>query len=608
MKKEFRNDEKYDKYIVEYTGDLKKGMQAVDYADYYILNNRIAIIAVEFERLQELRDEVPQIAYVDFRYMYVLSDISPSYVDNINNIKINQYLNLTGKGVIVGIIDTGIDYVNEEFIKEDGTSKIIDIWDQTIEDEEIDDEELYIGKIYNNEQINQAISEKMNGGDPYKIVPSKDDIGHGTAVAGIIGAIGYNTEIKGIADRCEFIIVKLKPSLNFTYILNNNGIEGVPVYSPTAIIAAAEYLKRRQKEMNTPMVLCLGVGTSEGSHDGANLISMYFSDMARIRGTCVVTGVGNEGSSEGHSSGYISGVNLSSSQELKIPRIIKRLNFTIWVYKPNIAAINIISPEGESTKKLQPKTNVIQTYKFVLTNTSVTVIYYTPEHFTGHEAISIVFEDITPGIWTLQLIGVYILNGRYDIWLPPAKTRPEDLVFLSPKSDTTLVIPSTASNIITTSYYGNNNSRVAAAGKGFNSDFKINPDLATIGQDVLSVKNNGGITKFSGSSASSAIIAGACALLLEWGIVDKNDPSMYSEKIKSYLIYGCDRDNSEKYPNVNLGYGRFNLLKTFEVISGMYKKSIRNNTDNDIDEYYVENMFVRISENILGDIIWKKKI
>ena len=200
------------------------------------------------------------------------------------------------------MVDTGIDYLNEEFIREDGTSRIVSIWDQTIPDTE--DQSVYIGVTYSNEQINNAINASKNNEDPYQIVPSKDDVGHGTKIAGVIGARGYNGSFQGVAQDSNFVIVKLFESINFKNILQENGVEYTPVYNAAEVLAAIEYLKNFAINTKQPMVIYIGVGTTEGSHDGNNLISRYLTSVGTTRGIVSVAGVGNEGAAEGHASGY----------------------------------------------------------------------------------------------------------------------------------------------------------------------------------------------------------------------------------------------------------------------------------------------------------------
>ena len=590
-------------YLIEYRGNFKEQIEKVNYACGAEITDIIGLVSVKEKDLEQLKRDVSTIVFFDFRPIQVLQDVSPSSVDNINNIKINPYLNLTGKGVLIGIIDTGIDYLNEEFILEDGTSRVVNIWDQSIRRQDTDKRDMYIGQIYSNEQINQAINAFKNNKNPYDIVPSKDEIGHGTKVAGIIGARGYNSQFQGVANDCKFVIVKLMENENFNKQLQENGVDHVPVYNNTELATALEYLKKISKELKMPMVISIGVGSTEGSHDGINLISRYLSDIGGNRGICLVGGVGNEGAAQGHASGNIENIGDSKTIEINIPKIIKYLPIKVWVQMPNRASINIVSPTGESSKVISSYLNRRESYHFVFTNTDMTITYYSPEHFTGHEVIEIIFNNIKPGIWKIILIGQYITTGRYNIWLQPNSTLPQNTVFLEPDPYTTLTIPSTARNVVTVGYYGNNNTLISASGKGFNSLYNdINPDIATLGVNILTTKSLGGMTTMSGSSAANAIVVGVCALLLEWGIVKGNDTTMYSKKVRSYLVYGANRNEIYKYPNRELGYGELDLLGTFDIIAKMYIKEYRiNNTgDNDYIKYYINKLFVKIPKSNRG--------
>lgn len=600
-------------YLIQYRGNFKEEIDKISYACGATITDTIGVIAVNEDDLNRLRKDVPSIVYVDFRSAAVLQDISPSYADNINNIKINPYLDLTGKGVVAGIIDTGIDYLNPEFIREDGTSRILSIWDQSINEYEHPEfakpnNDLYIGQKYSNEEINSAILASKNNQDPYAIVPSKDEVGHGTKVAGIIGARGYISEIQGVAHDCDFVIVKLFESSNFKRIISENGMIPPPVYNISELVSALEFLKSEFFRLNRPMVMYLGVSSTEGAHDGGSLTSRYLSQFGSLRGICLVAGGGNEGAAQGHVSGNIRNVGDVSIQELNVPRDLRRLTFNIWVLIPNSASINIVSPSGEATKIIEPRTNKIETYRFVFTNTEVTIRYFTPENFTGHEVINVSFRNIRSGIWRIELIGFYIIDGRYHIWLPPHNTIPEGLVFLNPNPFSTVTVPSTARGVVTVSFLGPNNSIVASSGKGFNTNGRINPDVATIGINVLTIDTSGKVSTLSGSSAAASIVAGACALLLEWGVVKRNDPTMYSIKIRSYLLYGATRNEIYRFPNRETGYGEFNLLGTFNVIGGIYSgmrgllsTSTSRNSDfkNEFIEFNINALFIRIPRNML---------
>ncbi|MGL4109001.1 S8 family peptidase [Clostridium sp. LP20] len=579
-------------YLIEYRGNFKEEIDKIDYACGDVITERLGVVSISNENVNRLINDVPSIVFFEPRSQYVLQDVSPTNIDEIYKVKENPYLNLTGRGILVGLVDTGIDYLNEEFMREDGTTRILSIWDQTIIAEK--GKSVYIGDIFTGEDIGRAIDISKNGGDPYSVVPTKDDVGHGTKMASIIGARGFNKDIKGIAPDCEFVVVKALESLSYKKIMRENGLEVKPVYNASEILAGIEYLKRYALILEKPIVICLGVGTTEGSHDGNNLVSRYITDIGRMRGIITVVGTGNQGAAEGHASGYIKDTGDIKTIELNIPKRMAELSFTVWARRPNKMAINVISPTGESSGFIPPKIRGMEERKFVFTNTVLKIYHFIPEHFTGNQSIIIGLINLSPGIWKIQLRGDYIVNGRYDIWLPAKEILPEGTVFLEPDPNITLTIPSTARKVVTVAYYNSEKgSGSVESGRGFNTNNLVSPDITTSGINILTTKPYGGVTTFSGSSAATAVASGVCCLLLQWGITDKNDLTMYSVTLRSYLMYGAKRRREFIYPNREVGYGLLDLLGVFNFIGGLYEQLSRSN-NNRYNEYYTGGLFIRI--------------
>ena len=188
-------DENTEGYLVEYRGAFKEQIDKVDYAYGNTITDTLAVVSVNEENIERLKVDVPAIIYIEVRSAYVLQDISPESIDEISSIKVNPYLNLDGTGVLVGIIDSGIDYLNPEFIREDGTSRIEVIWDQTIQ---VENSNYYVGREFSNNDINQAIQKSKSGENPYDIVPSRDENGHGTSLASIVGGFNRKSSFKGV--------------------------------------------------------------------------------------------------------------------------------------------------------------------------------------------------------------------------------------------------------------------------------------------------------------------------------------------------------------------------------------------------------------------------
>lgn len=581
-------DENYQHYVIEYRGEFKEEINKLDYACGDAITDTLGVVAVNAENLDRLRKDVPSIIFIESKSIYVLQEINPSEADNIKTIKINPYLNLTGRGILVGIIDSGINYLNQEFMREDDTSRILYIWDQTVQGEE--DNDLYIGTEYSNEKINEAINTYRKGGEPYTIVPSKDEIDHGTKMAGIIGARGYNGQMQGVANDCDFIAVKLLQSPNYKKVLRDNNIPEVPVYSNAEVLAAIEYLRKKCYELVRPMIIYMGVGSNDGSHDGYNITGRFITSIASKANIIFVLGTGNLGDSEGHVTEFIKNINEVSTVELKITRTIKSLSFYIWIEKPDRMALNIIDPVGEEFGFSLPRIYSVENKDFFLMNTTVRVECSDPENFTGHQVFYLSFTDIKEGIWKIQLRGEYITTGRYDIWLPDKMLLPEGTKFLNPNPYSTLTVPSTAKRVITISYYDSvNNSILASSGKGFNTNYLVNPDIAAPGINILTTSGKDNkITTVSGSSAATAIAAGVCCLLTQWGIIDKKLRSIFSTQLRSTLIYGAKRERLYDYPNEDIGYGKLDLAGVFDIFSNkVYRKK------QEYSEYYINNLFIR---------------
>ncbi|MDD6769352.1 S8 family peptidase [Inconstantimicrobium porci] len=587
-----------EKYLIEYRGNLLEQMKDIDYACAFKITDKLAILAIKDDRIDELKKAVPAIIFVNFRNKYVLQDTSVTDVSNIQPIKINPYLNLTGRGVIIGIVDTGIDYTNKEFLREDNTSRIEVIWDQTISSPNTTENsnEVFTGTVYDNDKINEAVKAKISGNDPYAIVPSRDEIGHGTQMASIAGARGYDQDVAGVANDCTFAIVKLKESQKFKNQLADEGIQNVPVYSLSVIIAGIEYLKNYSLRAKKPMIILNSIGTSDYSHDSSDVFSRYLSKIASNRGLVFVASCGNEGAAETHASGYLSGADDIKDVELKVGNSMKLLQFRVFVRRPNKMSIAVVSPSGESSQFMSSNLYKEKNVRYIFENTDLKVNFYNPDNITGLQVFLLSFSSIKSGIWKIRLKGEYIVNGRFDIWLPPSVTLKPDIRFLEPDPNQTLTAPGASSDVISVSYYNQEkNSIVPASGRGFPLFPIIKPDIAAPGISIYATSTNGSKVTVTGASAATSIVAGTCALLMQWGIVDGNDSTMYANKILSYLVAGAFRNTTTRYPDYSLGYGTLDLLEIFNSISGL---KLESRGIADYTEYYTNNLYVRIPQNM----------
>lgn len=581
-----RSDERLRK-IIEYAGDISVVTEKYPEIKIYDLDEKIAVLdypdSLDIEKIQaEFKN---RIVYVENSPVYTLNEISPVEASGAYLFNNNPYLNLNGRGVLVGIIDTGIDYLSSEFMREDDTTRIESIWDQSVEDPNNKNSQMF-GAVYSKEDINEAIKLKSSGGDPYQKVNSKDFIGHGTAVAGIIGARGINKEIAGAAPDSDFIIVKLKEASK--RYQEDFGLDSVGEgrYENTDILLGIRYIFEEIRRLKRPAIIYVPLGTNIGSHDGSAMIERYIDELSKIRGLAIVTCVGNEGDSATHTKGILENTSDNKTIELSVGKGQRNLNFEIWFRKPDKVSLSIISPSGEIIEKIPAKLKQTEEVRFIFEGTTMNISYLIPEEITGDEVIKIKIKNLKEGIWQFRLFGDYIVDGRYDSWIPQRNLLDSETKFLNPSQYNTIQIPATARKTLVAAYYNqNNNATVGQSGRGYTRDGRVKPDIAAGGINAKVLAPGGGVNVASGSSIGGAVFAGCAALLMQWGIVEDNDPNMYSTKLNTYMIRGARMREGDMYPNREWGYGMLDMKGIFD--------NIRASTSRNNSEYKVGNLFIR---------------
>lgn len=594
--------------IIEYK-DKNKVLQLNQMKDVstIILNDSFAVLFARVNQLRDLLIEDNKISlYVDINpQLFTLNVESPAEASGALGFHENPYLTLNGKDVLIGIIDTGIDYLNEEFQKEDDTTRIVGMWDQTLEYNGNSVFGLKLGQEFTEEQINSAIKLSKEGGDPYSIVPSRDVNGHGTMLAGLAAARGRDPSLVGIAPDSKLAIVKLKQATEVIYASAGISKKGVEAFSSTNIVVAIRYLSLLASNLNLPLVGLLGLGSNTGQHKGLGILEGLINNISVQNGVVMVVGTGNQGDTDTHTEGRIEKTGDSVSIEVRIGKNQNTFNFGIWVESPSSVSISVISPSGEVTDVITPKSGGKSDIKFVYEETSMDINIIMPEIGAGDERIIIRSINIREGIWTFKLYGDYIVNGKYYAWMPQRELLDPDTKFLSPSQYTTLTSPSTADSAVSVAYYNqNNNAVVGASGRGYTADNRVKPNIAAGGIGAVVLKPGGGTGVASGSSVAASIVAGVCALILQWAIVNDNRPSIYSHEMISYIIRGARMRSGDSYPNKEWGYGVIDVVGIFDAIRGEYNKLISNNVlrqdkvfligeGNGYEEYYIGGLFIR---------------
>ena len=577
--------------LVEVTGEsnLNDVLKIPGVSGVMIASN-FAVIITPANKINEISNIVLRIVNIEVSTILTLNAISPLEASGAPVFNNNPYLRLNGRGVLVGIIDTGIDYLNKEFQREDDTTRIVRIWDQTIQgDKDIYD--LKYGTEYTEDQINQAISLQTSGGDPYSIVPSKDDIGHGTRLAGIIGGRGINPDLKGAAPDCQFVIVKLSRATKVELDAAVIDKTDVPSYTPWSALLALRYIIAVARELKRPVVVFEPLGSNMGSHIGNGIVEQSINNYSSQSGTVVVVPTGNQGNTDTHTEGIIESAGDIKDIEIRVGEKQKNLPIEIWVNKPNRVKLSIVSPSGEVIDNLEAKNTNNERIKFLYEGTEMIVNFTSPELSTGDSLIFIRAYNLKAGIWKFRLTGQYIVDGKYYAWIPQRELIDSETKFLNSVGYTTLTLSSTSSGAISVAYYNqDDNSVISESGRGYTRYGMIKPDIAAGGFNAIVTNPGGGTSVISGSSVAGAVVAGCCALILQWAVVDKNYPDIYAAQIKTYIISGAKGRPGDVYPNREWGYGMFDMQGVFDRIRETYNPR----SDEDYEEYRVNNLFIRI--------------
>lgn len=501
------------------------------------------------------------IYYVAPPEIFTLQETSAIDASEVNSVQLNLPLDLKGTGVTVAIIDTGIDYLNEEFCDINGKTRIKFLWDQTSKPAK--GENVSFGRVYNSEEINRAIEAKKNNLNPYDIVPSIDKDGHGTNMAGIVGARGVNPTIRGMTPECDFLIIKLAQANSYNNFFPTN----VNKYNVAFIISALEYAKDYALTQNKPTVILLPLGTNNGNHKGKHILDSFIQSISQNVGIVVVSGSGNEGIQDSHVSGLLEKKGDTDSIELIIAPNQKNMLIEIWVDLPNIIDVEIISPSGETTGLIPAILNLNKKYVFTFELTDISVYYYLPEEYTGDELIRIYLRNLQEGIWRIRVTLKLGDRATYNAWILQKGLTVPGTRFTSSDSYGTIMIPSDSPAVITAAAYNqNNNNLLAYSGVSFRNQYINNIDFAAGGVNTSTVGLNNKVDIINGTSLSAAVGAGACCLLFQWGIVNKNYPYMYAQSMKTFLSRGTLERRGDVYPNPQWGFGILNIYKLFENI------------------------------------------
>lgn len=542
-------------FIVKYNGSLGEAMESFPGVKAEELIAGYGILTVPESLVEEVLSK-PEIEYVEIPKKLFFSDFQARTASCILQVT-ERYPNLTGEGVVIAVIDSGIDYTLPHFRNEDGTTRILALWDQgqALSEKYPPPEGFLEGRLYTQEDINEALS----GEDTLPL--STDTSGHGTAVAGL-AASGRVGSYEGVAPRSSLLVVKL----------GNPDRESFP--RTTELMRALTFVVRFAAERSLPVAINLSFGNSYGSHNGGSILERFIDNISEIGRSVICVGTGNEGASGGHFSGRVTS-RQERNVEFSVASYEATLNLQIWKNYMDRYRIVITAPLGEN---LIIQEGVIGQTEAVLGGTKLLVYVGEPKPYTTNQEIYIDFlaegDYVDSGVWVVSFEPVDVKNGFIYMYLPSEAARSSGTRFVASTPEVTLTIPSTAARTIAVGAYNSvYNAYADFSGRGYEGQAQgmgereigsVRPTLVAPGVSLQAVTPGGTYQYVSGTSFSTPVVTGSAALLMEWGIVRGEDPFMYGEKVKANLIRGAKRfDTPTTWPNERYGWGALCLADSF---------------------------------------------
>jgi subtilisin family serine protease len=502
--------------------------------------------------------------YYLFPALFTPTSIISNVPDTMCNTQQTKNYTLYGQGVLVGIVDTGIDYQHPAFMNRDKTTRIISMWDQTQQDG-IHPESFNFGAEYTKALINSA----LHSTDPMAIVPSKDRNGHGTAIASI--AAGSPTEDRsftGLVPNSELVVVKLKEAkqnLKMIFCVPDDKL----CYQESDIVLGIRYLISVAQRLKRPLVICIALGSSQGSHDGRGVLSLYLESIIRIPDISVAISAGNEGNSNRHYHGTSNYSPYTKDFQLNVGSADRMFSMEIWPNLPGRLAVEITSPNREIISLIQPSFSACEQFKFQSSSSVVWINNMAFERGTGDQLIMVRFKDPLPGIWYFHVQSTDNEPFSIHSWLPSGNLISNNTFFLLPNPDTTITAPGNTWHTLTVTAYNQTTGNILnESGRGYTRSGLVKPDVAAPGYQVSCALPGGTYGTLTGTGAAAAYATGSLAMIFEWTQGKGNYTYVTGEQASLMLIRTANRNPAYSYPNNIWGYGTIDVGKVITRISG----------------------------------------
>lgn len=489
----------------------------------------------------------------------------------------------TGKNVIVGVIDTGIDFVHKTFRKADNTTRILHIWDQTLTAQGGDSvpgpiAHPTLGTVnlgYGVEYDRNAIRDALANAHPETIVRHKDTNGHGTHVAGI--SVGDGSQ----SDSCcgAYTYVGVAPEADLIVVRMRGLTAGDPATTGSEVVDAIRYILNRAG--GAPVAINLSIYRNNGRRDirGSNEVSIDHILNAFPTGLAIIFIAGNEGDSNRHATGNVpSGnhtdlkFNMSGSDALLVDAHYTGSNLRAAVQPPG-GAMSAFVTNGNT-----------QTFASINNGGSVTIsndngdiwVNFTPPQTNGKNGLN------KSGEWILRLEDTAATAIDFHAW-STLKTGPTFVAGggITVPNSTTVSPYAVADNVIVVGAYATEGSRNGELAD-FSSrgpllrfppadDRNIRPHLSAPGVAITSAatEKRGGCccdccydfyVDFNGTSQAAPHVTGAVALMLE------KNPTLSFTQIRDFLKNTARPVNGQVLPNNDWGWGKLDVKAAVDAV------------------------------------------
>lgn len=540
-----------------------------------IVNNKFVIAYRPLKNVAPLTFSAHQ--YFSIPNVYGLLDATAPEAAGISKALSNYHIDAGGQGVVIGFIDTGIDYRHPAFRNPDGTSRVVSIWDQTIQSPAAEQASLFhYGTTYSQAQIDAALASE----NPLAIVPSSDTNGHGTFMAGVAaGSTMPADSFTGAAPESMIAVVKLKPAKQYLRDFYQISPDAV-AYQENDIMLGIRYLIQVATFLRAPLVIYIGVGTNQGDHSGSSPLALQIQDISSGLGTIFITGAGNETGMHHHYQGSLQPAQDYEDVEIQVAEDENGFCLELWGNPPELYTVGFVSPKGEVIEQIPNISRSNYTIPFVLSSSSITIYYLRVENGSGSSVVFIRFKNPAPGIWRVRVSPTVYFTGNFHIWLPMRNFISDNTYFLKPNPDTLVTDPGNSNFIMTVAAYDHMSRQIDInSSRGFSKNSTIVPDIAAPGVNIYgpsplaySTDNPGEqqartpFTRKTGTSVAAAIVAGATAGYLSWNLARNNPAANNSASLHAFFIRGARRKPGLAYPSREWGYGTMDLYNSFQNV------------------------------------------